>query len=92
MGVQLTRHAQARAQQRGISQEIIDLLLSYGKSEYDKRGGKIVYFNNACRKRISRILGVDVIRSLGKKLNAYLVLCGDDVVTVGWRYDRINRN
>lgn len=89
MGVALTRHAQVRAQQRGITEEIIDLLLSYGKSVYDKKGGEIVYFDKACRKRIKKSIGVNAIRVMGKQLNAYLVLCGSQVVTVGWRHNRI---
>lgn len=40
-----SRHARARAQQRGIPRLVHTWLLDYGEERYDGRGGVIRYFN-----------------------------------------------
>lgn len=47
-------HAAARMQQRGIREDVVDLLLRYGREEHDHRGGTIVYFDKVARARMAR--------------------------------------
>lgn len=42
---ELTRHAEVRMQQRGITMLTLKSLLDYGAATHDHRGGKIVYFD-----------------------------------------------
>ncbi len=93
MQIQVTEHARIRMQQRCISDEVLDLLLDYGKKTHDNRGGRIIHFDKGSRKRIQRDLGPDVSGRVGDKFNVYAVLGEDnDVVTVGHRFRRIKRS
>ena len=47
-------HAAARMQQRGIREDLVDLLLRYGREEHDHRGGTIIYFDKVARARMAR--------------------------------------
>lgn len=90
MRAAITRHAQARMQQRAIRADALECLLEYGREAFDHRGGVILYLDKAARRRIARdgALG----QSASKKLDLYAIL-GDDgrVRTVGHRYRRILR-
>lgn len=87
----LTLHARARMQQRGIAPEALECLLEYEREAFDHRGGVILYLDKAARRRIAREEGRTP--PAGKRLNLYAVL-GDDgrVRTVGHRYRRIPRS
>lgn len=49
----MTLHALARMQQRGIPERVIDLLLAFGESEHDHRGGELLAVGHR-RRRIPR--------------------------------------
>lgn len=87
----LTHHARARMQQRGIGPDALECLLEYGREAFDHRGGVILYLDKAARRRIAREEGR--APATGKRLDLYAVL-GDDgrVRTVGHRYRRIPRS
>ena len=87
----LTFHARARMQQRGIAPEALECLLEYGREAFDHRGGVIVYLDKAARRRIAREEGR--APAAAKRLDLYAVL-GDDgrVRTVGHRYRPIPRS
>lgn len=72
-----TRHAQARFQQRGFSQAVIDILLEFGKMRLRKRAYKretaYVYFmDKRARKNAARAWGKDYKR-IADKLDIYIV-------------------
>lgn len=86
----LTLHARTRMQQRGIPRKAVDLLLTYGRVQYDHQGGKLVYLDNAARRRIAAMEGEALVRQFGSSLNTYAVLSTDDaVITVGHRTQRV---
>ena len=89
----LTQHARQRMQQRGIPQQAIDYVLSYGRVSHDHRGACVVWLDKRSRARLGREAGRQVIRKLDKHLDAYVVTDTDGtVVTVGHRYRRIRRH
>ena len=93
MTLNLTNHAQARLQQRGISSHILDCLLQYGRKVHDHRGGEIIYFDHQTRERLRSQAGSKQYKTIESKLDAYAVIsCDGAVVTVGHRTKRINRN
>ena len=88
----LSAHAQARMQQRGINDTVLDRLLEFGKVAHDHHGGEVIFFNKQARQRLRRDLPAGDYRALERYFNAYAVI-GDDgeVVTVGRRWKRIPR-
>ena len=89
----LTRHARQRMQQRGISRQAIDYVLTYGRVSHDHHGGRVIWLDKRCKARLGREEGEQVVRMLDKHLDAYAVMDADGVVmTVGHRYRRIRRH
>ena len=86
-----TAHASIRSQQRGIPPLVVDLLLQFGCREHDHRGAEIVYFDRCSRKRIESYAG-GLISKLSEHLDSYAVVADGEIVTVGNRFKRINRN
>ena len=85
--MEITQHALARMQQRGIRPTDVDCLLRFGRSEYDHHGGEILYVDKQARRRISAFLGERSAERLG---DVYAVVAIDGVVlTVGHRTHRI---
>ncbi len=88
----VSNHAQARMQQRGVTPGLLELLDAYGATQYDHHGAAVRYFNKAARRRLQRSEGGDVFRAVESKLNVYAVVAHDGcLVTVGRRDHRINR-
>lgn len=75
----LTRHAAVRCQQRGISRETIEALLSHGARRFDHRGGCVVYFDHAARAKVAR--DPEWARK-SVKTAAYLVVAADSDVII----------
>lgn len=93
MKARMTDHARVRMQQRGISEPVLECLLTFGNSTHDHRGGEVVYFDHHSRDRLRHAQGDDVFKKLEPKLDAYAVIADDGVVlTVGHRTKRINRH
>ena len=87
----LSQHAATRMQQRGIPAAALECLLEYGRLQHDHRGGAIVFFDKAARRRLARDLKKDSLPR-EKHLDAYAVIATDGTVTtVGHRYKRIRR-
>ena len=85
--MEITQHALARMQQRGIRPTDVECLLRFGRSEYDHHGGQILYVDKNARRRITAFLGARSAERLG---DVYAVLAMDGVVlTVGHRTQRI---
>ena len=60
----LTQHARARMQQRGIPRQAIDYVLAYGRVSHDHRGACVVWLDKRSRARLGREAGRQVIRKL----------------------------
>jgi len=52
----------------------------------------IYYFNDRSRHRLAERYGTARVGRLGRKLNAYLVSSGNEILTVGYRDKRIIRH
>jgi len=83
----LTRHARARMQQRGIRPEVVRALLEYGRVAPAGAGRDIVYLDKRTRLRLARA-NADAERIC----KSYAIVESDGtVITVGHRYRRIPR-
>lgn len=89
--MKLTQHANVRAKQRGISPLVVDLLVRFGARQKSGDGTEICYFNRYARKALSAYVG-GAIGKLSEDLDAYAIINGDQVVTVGPRYKRIQNH
>jgi hypothetical protein len=85
----LTKHAQARSQQRSISPFIIDLLLDFGCQVRSGHANKYL-LDKRGRRKIRQYLGSRCYQQIEDKLSCWAVV-GDDgaVVSVGHRTRRI---
>lgn len=90
MSVQMTMHANVRAQQRRIPPLIMEWLTSYGASRHDHRGAEILYFDKHSRKALAKAVGEEVVSRLAELLDTYAVIADDGaMITVGHRYKRL---
>lgn len=86
----LTDHARIRMRQWAIPPLAVEALLAFGRGEHDHRGGTIVYFDKAARRRLERDR---LDRALEHCLDAYAVVASTgEIITVGHRDRRIRRH
>jgi hypothetical protein len=85
----MTSHAIERSQQRCIPPLIIHWLCHYGTRKRNSNGTMLCYFDRKCLRLIASDVGRVVIRRLSGLMNAYLVIAGNRIITVGHRYKRI---
>ena len=88
-GFRMTNHALERSQQRCIPPLIIHWLCQYGSRKRNNNGTIVCYFDKKSVRLISSDVGKVVIRRLSSLLDAYLVIAGNNILTVGHRYKRI---
>lgn len=89
----ITQHATIRMQQRGIREKTLDCLLKYGSKMHSDRGCFIMFFNKQARKRLQKIADSNLYKYLQSQLDAYAIVTAQgEVLTVGHRFKRINRN
>lgn len=82
----MTKHAQARLQQGAIPPLIVDWLCKYGCRFHGFNGTTVCFFDKQSRRYLASEVGHVVVRRLADMMDAYLVLSGDSIVTVGHRY------
>lgn len=70
MSLQITDHARARLQQRGIPLPVLDCLLSFGKKVHDHHGAEILFFDHQARNQIRRSYGEQNFKRLESKLDS----------------------
>lgn len=88
----LTKHAQARSQQRAIPGLLIDLLLQFGATQKSGGGTCKVFFDKAARRRLQAYAG-PLAGLLQDHLDVYAVVSADSsIVTVGHRTERVKRH
>ena len=89
--VTMTHHAQVRLQQRGISHDVVENLLDFGREEHDHRGGCILYFDRQAREKLRRTSGAQSFKRMESHLGTYAFLADSgEIITVGHRTRRIN--
>jgi hypothetical protein len=87
----MTRHAQARLQQRAIPPLIIDWLYRYGSRFKGVNGTTICFFDKQSRRYLASEVGHIVVRRLADMMDAYLVLSNDCIITIGHRYKPLRK-
>ncbi len=91
MGPIVSRHAQARMQQRGIARAAVDHLLEFGREHHDHHGAIIMMLDRAAIQRIARS-GAARGGQLEALRGLYAVVATDGCVrTVGHRTRRLRR-
>ena len=89
--MELTRHARARMQQRGIDAAALDALLDFGRIARAGRGRDIVYFDKRARLRLAHANAVAAPEA-DRVCKSYAIVASDGtVITVGHRTRRIPR-
>jgi len=81
----LSRHAGKRAQQRGIDQSAVSLVLAYGKREFDSRGGVQYLMTRDSIDILRRVVGTT--QQVEALAGVYAVVSAEDdtVITLGHR-------
>ncbi len=88
----MTKHAQARSQQRGISPMMIDLLFQFGVKESAGGGATKIFLNKEAKRKLSAYAG-RLASHLEQHLDIYAVVGRDDeVITVAHRIEHIQRH
>lgn len=85
--VALSRHADKRAQQRGIDYASVPLVLAYGRREFDGRGGVRYLMTEDSVASLRRAVGkTQQVEALA---GVYAVVSAEDetVITIGHRHD-----
>lgn len=75
----LTTHAVIRCRQRGIPDEVVDVLLDYG-CERRRHGATVHFMDRKARRRARADLGDDGFARLADRLGSYLVVADDGAV------------
>ncbi len=88
-GFRMTNHALERSQQRCIPPLIIHWLCQYGSRERSNNGTILCYFDKKSVRLLASDVGQVVVRRLSSLMNTYLVITGNQIITVGHRYKRI---
>lgn len=84
----LTKHAQRRVDQRGISSILLNLLMYFGESHGVKGGAETINFGT--RKERQRF--AKALRKIADKIerdsSVYTIVNGEAVITCGYQYKR----
>ena len=75
----LTIHAEMRCQQRGIKQEVVDTILSYGRRGHHQ-GAQVYFMDKKARRHARADMGKSAYTRIADRLNTYLVVAGNEVV------------
>ena len=87
MRIQLTRHSEKRAKQRGIPRDAIKLIVAYGKRTHDGIGGLRILMTEESIREVRRAVGHT--QGLDHLAGAYVVLDAEtetNVITTGHRH------
>lgn len=85
----LSEHAVMRCQQRGISSEVVDVLLEFGQRR-PRKGASVCFMDRASREEARRVLGQRKFAHISDRLNSYLIVSDDEtVITAAKRTTRL---
>jgi len=88
----MTNHALERSQQRCIPPLIIHWLCQYGTRKRSNNGTILCYFDNKSVRLLASDVGHVVVRRLASLMNSYLVITGNQIISVGHRYKRMKNH
>ena len=77
--LQYTPHAGARMQQRGISPEVVSLVVAYGCHQWS-HGAEKYFLDKKAHTRIRHAIGESWYQRIRGTLNVYVVVTADGVV------------
>lgn len=77
--------------QAAVPPLIIDWLFKYGSRIHGLNGTTICFFDNNSRRSLAAEVGNVIVRRLADLMDAYLILSGDNVVSVGRNYKPLSR-
>ena len=86
----LSTHAEVRAQQRGIPIPFLQLLQEFGDTKDAGGGATLRYFGHKGKSRLKKSVGEDYLKQNSEALKTYIVECRDSgtVVTTGKLYSK----
>lgn len=94
MNYRYTKHAQRRLQQRGIPDMAVRLICKYGKRSYSN-GGESYCINKKSHLRLEKDLKERLndreYRKIIKHLDCYVIISGEEILTVAHRTKRQRR-
>jgi hypothetical protein len=92
--VKYSKHAKRRAQQRGIPDQIVELMLAYGDREPAGNGSSLCCIRSRLtRNELMREAALSGFAAVERHLSTYLVVAQDNtIVTVGHRFNRVMNN
>lgn len=91
MGVELSKHAQTRLQQRAIPELIVDCLVRFGSRQPAGDGVWKCFFDKRSRRKLAGYAG-PLANQLDAYSDVYVVVSADEkVVTAAHRLERIRR-
>ena len=88
----VTRHAEVRMQQRGVSAKSLDLLLQYGSRVRGSDGAEILFFDKKARRRLKKAFRKEPFDRDPKQLRSFAICRGEVVITAGKLYRRVRRS
>ena len=85
-----SKHAQQRVQQRGIDEEVVEILVEHGRRRYHN-GGVTCYMDKRTRARLESVMEGSAYRRVADRLDRYVVLSpdGTQILTVAQRRRRL---
>lgn len=91
--MRITTHARTRMQQRGIRGEVVEVLIEYGETIRCKgRGRREIIFLSRKARHLAQDDAPELLRACRSKCPYVVVAENFDVITVGHRTKKINRN
>ena len=70
---------------------IVDMLVQFGARISAGEGAEICYFDRRAKKQVQAYAG-GLFSRLNEQLDAYVIVAGQKVVTVGTRYKKLNHH
>lgn len=82
---------QRRSHQAAVPPLIIDWLCKHGSRIHGLNGTTICFFDKNSRRSLVGEVGAVIVRRLSDLMDAYLIMSGDSVVSVGRNYKPLSR-
>lgn len=88
-----TRHAEIRAQQRGITPLVDRLLEEFGEEEHDGHGCTRLFFSRRSIRKMEQALGHQAVTLFKRYFGAYKVESGTtgETITRAWQTQHLRR-
>ena len=83
-----SHHARTRMQQRGIPEQIVRNIITYGDSYTVPGGARARFISKKSLKALTNTLPKNDCLELERHKNVYVVLNGGAIITVGHRHKR----